>query len=404
MGNTLKTVLKTAYANQQSASAYEKAGDAANKGTIIHYADSIQDTDFAPNSVFGMVNGTADTSDPIAQINKTIKDDGTPTVDIAFYDDHSEKMKVWAQLVHKYKSPREAYRQVRTSPSVGAIVNTQSIDKTKSLNILDGLLGLQVRDFFGQLVTTKLGANNLVFTVDRFTEGTVQAKVGEMQEPDLVSHEESRITKILYKNVGHIAETEESRLMALHDTMGLRQEKTIKDMNRLLNAQICEEINTMSVAKGNLIQAGADWGAHSAASAGAPDSVNNPIDDIQNAMTTIEGNGFNTDYIAMHDRVLNDISTNKFILGRGNEGAKTEHLQSHSIKYGGIPTIVKDQAFKNTIATVGNQGAVYLAEGPTIVAAYDEDVVGYRGWLIKQWRFPYIVEPDAIIQVTGVSA
>ena len=121
-------------------------------------------------------------------------------------------------------------------------------------------------------------------------------------------------------------------------------------------------------------------------------------------MTIIEGNGFNTDYIAMHDRVLNDISTNKFILGRGNEGAKTEHLQSHSIKYGGIPTIVKDQAFANTNATVGNKGAVYLAEGPTVVAAYDEDVIGYRGWLIKQWRLPFIVEPEAIIQVTGVSA
>ena len=404
MSNTLKTVLKTAYANQQSANAYEKAGDAANKGTIIHYTDPIQDTDFGANSIFGMSNGVADTSNPIAQITKKIKDDGTPSVSVAFYDDHGEKMKVWSQLVHKYKSPREAYRQVKTSPSVGAIISTQSIDKTKSLNILDGVLGLQERDFFAEQVTTQLGANNLVVTLDRFTEGTVQAKVGEMQPPDLISHEESRITKVLYKNIGHIAETEEARLMALHDTMGLRQEKTIKDMNRLLNAQICEEINTMSTAKGNLVQAGADWGAHSAASAGAPDSVNNPIDDIQNAMTIIEGNGFNTDYIAMHDRVLNDISTNKFILGRGNEGAKTEHLQSHSIKYGGIPTIVKDQAFANTNATVGNKGAVYLAEGPTVVAAYDEDVIGYRGWLIKQWRLPFIVEPEAIIQVTGVSA
>ena len=404
MSNTLKTVLKTAYANQQSANAYEKAGDAANKGTIIHYTDPIQDTDFGANSIFGMSNGVADTSNPIAQITKKIKDDGTPSVSVAFYDDHGEKMKVWSQLVHKYKSPREAYRQVKTSPSVGAIISTQSIDKTKSLNILDGVLGLQERDFFAEQVTTQLGANNLVVTLDRFTEGTVQAKVGEMQPPDLISHEESRITKVLYKNIGHIAETEEARLMALHDTMGLRQEKTIKDMNRLLNAQICEEINTMSTAKGNLVQAGADWGAHSAASAGAPDSVNNPIDDIQNAMTIIEGNGFNTDYIAMHDRVLNDISTNKFILGRGNEGAKTEHLQSHSIKYGGIPTIVKDQAFANTNATIGNKGAVYLAEGPTVVAAYDEDVIGYRGWLIKQWRLPFIVEPEAIIQVTGVSA
>ena len=265
MSNTLKTVLKTAYANQQSANAYEKAGDAANKGTIIHYTDPIQDTDFGANSIFGMSNGVADTSNPIAQITKKIKDDGTPSVSVAFYDDHGEKMKVWSQLVHKYKSPREAYRQVKTSPSVAAIISTQSIDKTKSLNILDGVLGLQERDFFAEQVTTQLGANNLVVTLDRFTEGTVQAKVGEMQPPDLISHEESRITKVLYKNIGHIAETEEARLMALHDTMGLRQEKTIKDMNRLLNAQICEEINTMSTAKGNLVQAGADWGAHSAA-------------------------------------------------------------------------------------------------------------------------------------------
>ena len=91
-------------------------------------------------------------------------------------------------------------------------------------------------------------------------------------------HQESRTTQILFKNVGHIAETEEAQLLASHDTMGLRQDKTTRDMARLVNVQIA------AILESTAGTAGADWGARSATTGLA---TNRPGDDIQTAVTAI---------------------------------------------------------------------------------------------------------------------
>lgn len=384
------------FANTDSKIAYQKAGEGGlTRGKVIHVPGAIQDTDFEGDVVFACVDGIRPDYDrPIAKLTRSKNENGTASIQKDFYDNYENAYAEWQGLVEKFRSPREAYRQLKTSPSIASIVNTQTINETRSLGIVDGVLGLQERDFYAKLATTSFAANNLIFTVDRYNEGTAQAKVGEMQPPDLISHGETRVTKTLYKNIGHIAESEEARLMALHDTMGLRQEKTIKDMARLLNSQISTELETAPSL------AGSDWGAVSGT---PPDSANNPTANIDAAVTIIEGHGFNTDYMAAHNRVVNDLMSNKFIVGRANIGNDAKY-SSNIIDYSNLPTIIKDQGFTSTIAVIGNKEATWLAEGPTVVAAYDEDVVGYRGWLIKQWRLPYIVEPEAIRKITGVSA
>ena len=241
-----------------------------------------------------------------------------------------------------------------------------------------------------------LPSPNLVFTVDTYTEGSVQEKLPELDEADLISHSESRTTKVLYKNVGHIAISEEAELKGSHPTQQLRQEKTMKDMARAINGQIATELETATDV------AGSDWGATSGT---PPDSSNNPIDDISGVMTTIEGNGFNVDYIAGHDRPITDLLTNKFIRGRGNVGIGTNVLGNNSVTESGLPaSIVKDQALTNTIATVASKDAVWLGQGPTAVASYTNDQAGYKGWLVKQWWFPYLAQGGAIRNLTGVSA
>ncbi len=392
---TAGTVTKTAFANKAAAGAYNKGGDSAQKGKIWHLPGEMSERGFRPSSVFGSYGGSPDMSQPIAAFASVKNPQGTPEMKIHYYDNHEEKMREWRGLVDRYGTPHAAYKQIKNSPGVAAVVNAQTIDATKSLNILDQVLGLQVRNFYLEEICTKIAANNLVFTVDRFTEGTVEAKVPEMKEPRLISHEEERTTKILYKNVGHIAESEEARLLAIHNTTQLRQDKTTKDMGRLLNAQIGVVGETATNITGR------DWGATSGT---PPDSSNNPINDLEQAKTLIKGNGFNVDYVALHDRAATDLMTNKFIQGRGNTGTNYVNLGADQFTIPGLPPVIVDQGLSNTVAIMGNKEALWLGEGPTVVAAYEEEVVGFSGWLIKQWRLPYLAEPAAIRKLSGVSA
>lgn len=384
------------YANYDSQAAYESGAEkAARLGKIWHLPGETSESGFRKDSVFGSDRGLPDMSQPIASF-ASVMENGVASLKASFYDNHEESMREWKHLTDKFGNAHNAYHQIKTSPSVAAIVNTTHIDQTKSLNILDQILGLQVRDFFLQNVVTPIPSNNLVFTVDRFNEGSVEAKVPEMKEPSLISHSEERVTKTLYKNIGHIAESEESRLMQLHNTMQFRQDKTIKDMGRLQNAQIGTVLETARATSGS------DWGAVSSASNGEPDSANNPINDIQAAITKIQGNGFNVDYLVGHDRVITDLATNKFVAGRANVGQPADLLNQTS-KIPGLPPVLKDQALTNTIALIGNKSAAWNGKGPTVVASYDEEVVGYSGWLTKQWIYPYIAEPLGIEKITGVS-
>jgi len=387
--------LKTVFANKQTESVYNQHGEAAATVGKIWYMPGEYKDDFK-NTAFASYKGMPDVDTPIAEfVTKREQKTGLGSLDVKFMDSWEDKQYEWLSLIEKFGSAKEAYRQLDT-PSVAAIVNKTTVDNTKALNILDKVLGLQERQFMLQEVVTRVAAPQLVFTVDRFTEGTVQGKVPELKEPKLVSHSESRVTKVLYKNIGHIAISEEAKLMGIHDTMRLRQDKTIKDMARLLNAQIATELD----AFGSTGTAGADWGAKSGT---PPDSSFDPRDDINAAMVAIQSNGFNVDYIVGHDRVINDLVGNKFIEGRGNEGGRID-ASSSRILVPGLPQIIKDVALPNTKAFFGNKEAVWLGEGPTVVAAYNEEVIGYEGWLTKQWRLPYGAESEAFDERTGVSA
>jgi hypothetical protein len=384
----------TAYANLESKSAVE-GGMGSASGKVIYQAGKIDDFYGNPNTVFSADRTNElipDMDNPLGHFNASISKNGLPQLDFTAYDQYAESLRIWSDLKTKYGAVG-ASKKIATAN----IVNSQTIDQTKSLNILDRVLGLQVRDFFLQTVVTPIPSPQLVFTVDTYNDGSVQGKVPELDEAQLISHTESRSTQVLYKNIGHIAISEEADMKQSHPTMQLRQDKTMKDMARLINSQIATVLATATDV------AGSDWGAVSGT---PPDSANNPINDIQGAMTTIEGAGFNVDYIAGHDRPITDLLTNKFIRGRGNVGIGTDVLGKNvGITEAGIPaSIVKDQALPNTTALIGSKDAVWLGQGATIVANYLNDQAGYRGWLVKQWWLPYLAQAGAVREMTGVSA
>lgn len=380
---------QTAYANAQSRQLDGQEGHVTGK--VVHIAGKAEDYYGNENTVFASSVGelTPDYDNPLGHYTMATGSLGQIEMGFKPYDQYAEALQVWGDYKSKFGA-KEAEKRIATAN----VVNTTTISQTKSLNILDRVLGLQVRDFFLQQVVTPVPSPQLVFTVDEYTEGSVQGKVPELDEADLISHTESRTTKILYKNVGHIAISEEADMMASHPTMQLRQDKTMKDMARLINSQIATEMsNATDVGTG---------GAWDATSGTPADSSNNPIDDLQPVITTIEGNGFNVDYIAGHDKPITQLLANKFIRGRGNQGIGTNVLQTNTPSESGLPPMVKDQALTSTVAFVGSKDAVWLGQGATAVANYVNDQAGYRGWLVKQWWLPYLSQAGAIREITGV--
>ena len=388
------TLYKTVFANPESRKAYQTLGEGSNKLIFMpgraHPDYRYMDTAFA--CVAGSLR--PDYDQPFAKFGIQWEG-GRPKLTSTLYDGYANQVQEIYDAVQKY-----GYKRGMEHVATAAIVNTSTISATKALNILDRVLGLQTREYLLEMAVTKVPAPQLVFTVDEYTEGSVQGKVPELDTPDLISHSETRTTKILYKNVGHLAESEEAALMASHNTMALRQDKTMRDMVRLLNSQLGTELEAASDV------AGGDWGVLD------PTyfiSNRNPSADIQPVITTIQGNGFNVDFMAGHDRPAMDLLNNDHVKGRGATGPTlpgqtSVAWNSRLAMVPGMPPVIIDQALTNTLMTVGSKDAVWLGEGPTVVANYQNDLAGYRGWLIKQWRFPYLANAGAIRNLTGVSA
>lgn len=387
---------RTTFANQKAKMAYKAGGEGRNSLVFMPGIAHEDHREFV-NVAFAAADPITLAPDydmPIARFD-VVHNNGLPTLEHTFYDDFANAVQTVDDAIknHGYKRGLE---QVATAN----IVNSTTIDATKSLNILDRVLGLQTRSYLLEMTVTKIPSPQLVFTVDEYTEGAVQAKVPELETPDLQSHTETRTTKTLYKNVGHIAESEEAMMKASHNTMSLRENWTIRDLARLLNSQISTELETATDVSGS------DWGAKDATYGF---STNNPADDINTVVTTIEGNGFDVDFIAAHTRPAMDFVTNKWIRGDGSIGAAPPGVSApiwgqKVFNVVGFPTVIADQAKTNTVATVGSKDAVWLGVGPTAIANYENVVAGYKGKVIKQWFFPYLSQAGAIRDLTGVSA
>jgi len=386
---------KTVFANRKSRMAYKNGGEGKNS---IIYLPGFADEDHREfvNTAFvcaDTIGRKPDYSMPIASF-ETKWEHGVPSLDHTFYDHFASATQEIDEAIEKfgYKAGLEA--------ATANIVNSATIDATKSLNILDRVLGLQTRAYILEMAVTKIDAPQLVFTVDTYSEGSVQGKVPELIEPDLQGHTESRATKVLYKNVGHIAESEEATMKASHNTAALRENWTIRDLARVLNSQISTEMETATDV------AGSDWGLVNVTYGR---STNKPGDDINGVVSTIEGNGFNVDYLAMHTRPGTDFVTNDWVNGLGTDrpappGISAPIWGQKIFNITGFPQVLIDIAKTNTICTVGSKDAVWLGVGPTIIANYENVIAGYRGKVIKQWFFPFLSQAGAIRDLTGISA
>ena len=258
-----------------------------------------------------------------------------------------------------------------------------------SVTILDEVLGLATPRYVLRNLCKPVRMDTLKARVDIATKLTGQEKVPPLVEAEISGQSYTAVDFDLWKNVVHIVISDEARKKAAHDILGIHAADAARDLARMENKQVAEELAGASDV------AGSDWG----------DSGNNPYEDIVGAITTIEGNGYPVDFIAADPLVWADFLSNSHVKGT-NRGVQYPEGKIFTVP--GLPGVTGycDSTLPNTTAYVGSRQAPALVfgEGPVEAAQYRDEKSGYDAYVIRQWLQPKLVLSDAVQKITGVHA
>jgi len=291
--------------------------------------------------------------------------------------------------VYRSASDGKYYKQADSRVFEAQMIAPSDISAIEAVTILDEVLGLARPQYVLRNVCRPVRMDSLTARVDIATALAGKEKVPPLVEAEIVAEAYTDVDFDLWKNVVHIAISDEAIKKAAHDILGLHVSDAARDLARMENKQIDEALD------GATDVAGTDWG----------DTTKNPYADIVGVMATIEGNGYPVDSIVAHPLVWGDFFGNPFVKGQ---------LQGQVMPGGrifdvpGLPGVrgYSDFSCLNTIAFVLSRAApaLVLGEGPTEAARYRDEKAGYDAYIIRQWLQPKLVLAGAIRELTGVHA
>lgn len=275
------------------------------------------------------------------------------------------------------------------------LVMPEDISAIEAKVVLDEVLGFATPERRLRALCQVVRMPELVMSVDVGTLRTGNEKVPPMVEAELKADSYTRVDFELWKNVDHIAFSDEAVKKAQHDIVRLATQNTARVLGKMENSQIATELKSLTD------QAGSDWGAKTD---GASD--NNPFDDITAAIATVDGKGYTANRIGMHPLVWADFISNDYV---------QKYVQAGMLSPGGgtlalpiLPTlqIVFDNALLNTACYILDSSApcILFGDGPTEAERYRHASAGFTGYLVRQWLQPKIVLSDAGLEITGVHA
>ncbi len=291
--------------------------------------------------------------------------------------------------IYRSASDGKYYKQADSRVFEAQMIAPGDISAIEAVTILDEVLGLAVPQYVLRNVCRPVRMDSLTARVDIATALAGKEKVPPLVEAELSAEAYTDVDFDLWKNVVHVAISDEARKKAAHDILGLHVSDAARDLVRMENKQIDEALD------GATDVAGADWG----------DTTKNPYNDIVPAMATIEGAGYPVDAIVANPLVWGDFFGNPFVKGQ---------LQGQVMPGGrifnlpGLPGVrgYSDFACLSTIAFVLSTSApaLVMGEGPTEAARYRDEKAGYDAYIIRQWLQPKLVLAGAIRELTGVHA
>ena len=289
------------------------------------------------------------------------------------------------------------YRQPASRVFEAQLITPEDIGSVEAATILDEVLGLARPRYKLRQVCRRVRMDSLTANVDIATVLLGQEKVPPMVEAEISAQAYTRISFDLWKNVVHVALSDEAMKRAVHDILALHVNDAARDLARMENEQIAAELPSATDQA-----AGGAWDAMTT----PPNSDNNPFDDLLTAFNTLEGNGYPANWAAMSPPVWEAFITNSFIKDLVHAGIASIGAAGGQFTVPGWPAVkvlVDYAVTPNTSCYVlsSDAPALVLGEGPTEAARYRDEKAGYDAYIIRQWLQPKLVLTGAIREITG---
>lgn len=288
----------------------------------------------------------------------------------------------------------ELYRDAERKIKAG-IVDAPSVTTITTTDLLEQVLNQQWRAFFAINGTTRMAIPRLALDTVTGTKYAASKKVPELVEAGLKQEDFTKVSFALWKNVVHVAASDEASLKANIEPFQYNIGQAAGALAKAANDQIVVEIEAFTDV------AGADWGSINATH-GMSD--NDPAADIQGAFTTISDKDYMPDTITLHPKVWSEYMSNTFVHGIATV---TDRQLAGVFPLPGWPqlTAVVDSGFTNTLVNVYDRKIMMLGEGPTVAEQYRNVAAGYNAWIIRQWLEPKNLDTsNGGRTITGVQA
>ena len=298
-----------------------------------------------------------------------------------------------------WRSPLNShyYRQRESMVFEAQMIQPGDVSGVEAVTILDEVLGLAGPQYRLRQVCRLVRMDGLTARVDIATKLTGQEKVPPLVEAELAKEAYTSLDFDLWKNVVHVAISDEARKKAAHDILGLHVFDAARDLARMENKQVAAELPPATD-----VAAGGAWDAMTT----PPTSDNNPFDDLLGVFTTLEGNGYPPEWAVMHPKVWKAFITNSYVRDLIAAGVVTVGPSGGQFTVPGWPSV---KALTDHVVTPdtscyvlsSSAPAVVMGEGPTEAARYRDEKAGYDAYIIRQWLQPRLVLDDAIREITG---
>lgn len=224
---------------------------------------------------------------------------------------------------------------------------------------------------------------------------TGQEKVGPLEEAELTKKAFSWVPLNLWKNVVHVLASAEDQIIADSAQNLLDTEEAAKELARMENKQISEELEGNITEKVSTATY-SDWGAYSNGV-----STTNPFIAIRAKLDYIRRKGRVPNIIAMHSTLYSKFVLNTYVGQAVHYGMATMGDNGGVFTlpgYPGIRVIVDDQLTETPTGSVGpivgcTRGAV-LGVGPTLSVEYNGGASFYDAFAIAPFIEPKLVIDD----------
>ena len=288
-------------------------------------------------------------------------------------------------------------RQVEPQVFEAQMIQPGDVSSIEAVTILDEVLGLARPMYKLRQICRLVRMDSLTANVDIATKLTGQEKVPPLVEAELSAESYARVSFDLWKNVAHIALSDEAVKKAAHDILGLHVSDAARELSRMENKQIAEELPSATDQA-----AGGAWDAMTT----PPNSDNNPFEDILTALETIDGKGYPANWSVMAPKVWKAFITNSFVKELVHAGIARLGALGGEFSLPGYPNVrvlVDHSVTPDTSCYLMSTEApcLVLGEGPTEAARFRDEKAGYDAYIIRQWLEPKLVLSDAIREITG---